>query len=250
MRRDSETSWEGSEKWYDTLVGCEGHYYHQQVVIPGVLRLLKLESTSKVLDCGCGQGVLGRAVGKVAYVGLDLSPSLVAKAKKNDPSHDYLVADLTKPLPVKEKFSHASFILSLQNMERPDLALQHVSQALDSKGLVIIVLNHPCFRIPRQSAWGVDQEKKLQYRRIDRYMAPLKIPIQTHPGKGKASEETWTFHHSLSDFSRFLGEAGFAILKLEEWVSDKVSEGKNAKMENRSRAEFPLFLTILAQKIK
>jgi len=35
---------------------------------------------------------------------------------------------------------------------------------------------------------------------------------------------------------------------MEEWISDKKSTGAKARMENRSREEFPLFLALLAQK--
>jgi hypothetical protein len=45
-----------------------------------------------------------------------------------------------------------------------------------------------------------------------------------------------------------LNKAGFMIAKIEEWTSDKESEGKTAKQENRARAEFPLFMAIQAQK--
>jgi hypothetical protein len=36
---------------------------------------------------------------------------------------------------------------------------------------------------------------------------------------------------------------------MEEWCSDKKSEGAAARMEDRARKEFPLFLTILASKV-
>src|SRR5262249_49920639 len=111
------------------------------------------------------------------------------------------------------------------------------------------VLNHPCFRIPRQSSWQVDSEKKIQYRRLDRYLSPMQIPINAHPSKGERSATTLSFHHPLSAYSQWLRDAGFVISCMEEWCSDKVSTGSAAKMENRSRAEFPLFLTLLSQKI-
>jgi hypothetical protein len=45
-----------------------------------------------------------------------------------------------------------------------------------------------------------------------------------------------------------LRNAGFVITRIEEWTSDKESEGKAAKQENRARAEFPLFMAIQALK--
>jgi hypothetical protein len=94
----------------------------------------------------------------------------------------------------------------------------------------------------------VDEQQKLQYRRIDRYMSSMEIPIQMEPGKGKGSQTTYSFHHPLTKYSHWLKEAGFVIELIDEWCSDKMSQGKTAKMENRSREEIPLFMVISARK--
>ena len=89
----------------------------------------------------------------------------------------------------------------------------------------------------------------MQYRRVDRYMSSLTIPIQAHPSQGEKSVNTWTYHHNLSDYTKMLKEAGFVIESLDEWCSDKQSTGGKAKMENRSREEIPMFLAIIAKKL-
>lgn len=249
------TDWESVDRWYDQIVGQEGHYYHRQIILPKLLPLLSLDTfdSPSLLDLACGQGVLARNLPPhVPYWGVDLASSLIMEAKKKSRKNQhFLVGDICKPLPVDKKdFTHAAILLALQNVAHPDQALLNASHHMKVGGVLALVLNHPCFRIPRQSAWGMDASKKLQYRRVDSYLSPQKIPIQMHPSKGKASETTWSFHHSISDFSRFLADAGFAILLIEEWASDKTSTGPTAKMENRARAEFPLFLTFLAQKIR
>lgn len=255
-QKQTSTSWEPVEKWYRAAVGEEGHYYHQKIILPGILRLLDIEHADKkssFLDLACGQGILGRYLPEhIAYTGVDLSASLIKSAKSCDsnPHHHYLVADVTKPLPLKgQLFSHSAIVLALQNIEHPERALINISQHLATNGKLIIVLNHPCFRIPRQSSWGIDQQKKIQYRRLDCYASTMRIPIQAHPSKGERSPETLSFHYPLSQYSRWLHDAGFVITLIEEWCSDKVSTGGAAKMENRSRNEFPLFLTILAEKV-
>jgi len=43
--------------------------------------------------------------------------------------------------------------------------------------VLVIVLNHPCFRIPRQSGWGIDEKNKLQFRKVIKYMSPMEIPL-------------------------------------------------------------------------
>ncbi|MGR3973220.1 MAG: methyltransferase domain-containing protein [Candidatus Rhabdochlamydia sp.] len=246
-----KTSWETSHKWYDALVGEKGHYYHDHVVLPNSLRLLALKPQDTLLDLGCGQGVLEKSLPKqVGYVGVDASSSLIQSARKTS-KQPFYVADITAPLSLKEtQFSHAALILVTQNLESFEGAFHNSSTYLKEGGKFLIVLNHPCFRIPRQSAWGIDDQKKLQYRRMDRYMESLKIPIQTHPGSPKDSPLTYSFHHPLSTYTHALYTSGFVIEALEEWVSDKKSVGGKSGMENRARKEFPLFMAILARKIK
>ena len=70
--------------------------------------------------------------------------------------------------------------------------------------------------------------------------------VTMHPGEAK-SPLTWSFHQPISAYTKMLTDNGFVIEKLEEWTSDKESVGKAGKMENRARAEFPLFLAILAR---
>jgi ubiquinone/menaquinone biosynthesis C-methylase UbiE len=241
-------NWDSSENWYTSCVGEKGHYYHQSVVIPNALKLLG--KVPSLLDLGCGQGVLARHLPESAeYLGVDLSSQLIQSAKKMTPDRNFIIADATQELPLEKKdFEKAAFILSLQNMENGHGAIKTASRHLKKGGELLIVLNHPCFRIPRQTHWGIDEPKKLQYRRIDLYMSSQKIPIQTNPGQKESSETTYSYHHPLSDYTQWLKQEKFLIKTIEEWCSDKKSEGTKAKMEDRARKEIPLFLAILAVK--
>jgi len=253
MNKKADTSWENVENWYSSCVGEKGHYYHQSLIIPGTIRLLGIpeKSRSSILDLGCGQGVLARSLpNQMTYFGIDASPSLISQAKKisKHPNTHFITADVTQKLPIeKTDFDYATFILSLQNIEHPQQSIQQARAHLRKEGRLLIVLNHPCFRIPRQSSWQVDEASKLQYRRINRYQSAMKIPIQMHPGKNDPANVTFSFHHPLSAYVKFLSENQFAIIGMEEWCSDKRSEGSRATMEDRARAEIPLFLALLAR---
>jgi SAM-dependent methyltransferase len=238
-------------------VGKEGHDEHRTLLLSHTLSLLSLKPEERLLDLGCGQGILARHIPHgVHYVGIDSAASLISKAKRltqqtipNCPIK-FLVADATKPLPLQEgDFDAACFLLSLQNMEFPDRAIQAAALALRPGGKLLLVLNHPCFRIPRQSHWGTDPATHLQYRRIDRYLSPLKIPIQTHPSRQQNSPITYSFHFPLSSYIQWLSQNECPTIAFEEWCSIKESQGRYAKRENRARREFPLFLAILATKL-
>ncbi len=254
MHQKTETSWENSASWYDTAVGSRGHYYHENVILPNIARLLegKKEKELSVLDLACGQGVLERSLpSSTFYVGIDISKTLISLAKKRGgkKNRTFTVHDLSLPLTLSfPPFTHATCILAVQNMENPQELFRTAHRHLKEEGKFLLVLNHPCFRIPRQSHWAIDEAKKLQARKIDLYMSSLKIPIHTAPSQ-EDSSTTWSFHHPLSFYSKILKETGFVIEVVEEWCSDKRSSGAKASMENRSRREFPLFLTLVAKKV-
>jgi len=246
------TSWEKSSKWYKKIVGDEGHYFHQAVIFPKLAKLINYKSAKSVLDLACGQGIFERQINpETEYVGVDISRSLIEEAKRKSLSnkHIFLTTDASKNLPVEENhFDLAVIILALQNIRNFEGVIINAKKHLRKGGKFVMILNHPMFRIPRQTAWGVDEKSKIQYRRVDKYMSEMEIPILTNPGSFEKSEKTWSFHHCLSKYSEELFRNGFAIERIDEWVSDKKSTGGKAKMENRSREEIPMFMAIVAEK--
>lgn len=253
-----ETSWQGVSQWYNKSVGREGHYYHQAVVLPSLLRLLEENGQfpTRLLDVGCGQGVLARRLPPAMdYLGIDLSSQLLQEAKKQDSNrrHRFMLHDMTEPLTTAltqdKLFDAAAMVLSLQNVEQQQQVIGHLAPHIAMDGRLIIVLNHPCFRVPRQSSWQIDEQKQCRFRRLERYLSPLSVPISMQPSLGEESPVTWSFHYPISSYMQWLQENGFVLVAMEEWCSDKKSTGKFAKMENRSREEFPLFLTLVARKV-
>jgi len=244
--------WDEAAGWYDALVGDEGSEYHRQVIVPGTLRLLGLRPGEKALDLACGQGVLSRALQQRGAVvtGVDSSRRLLELARQRSPAAiRYLLADAggLSALAVAS-FDALACVLALQNMEALAPVFGEASRVLRPGGRLVVVLNHPAFRIPRQSRWGWDGERRLMFRAVDRYLSPLKIPIDTKPFKAPG-QYTWTYHRPLQDYVNALAAAGLWVNALEEWPSAKVSQpGPAARAENRARVEFPLFLALRAVK--
>ncbi|MFZ2152451.1 MAG: class I SAM-dependent methyltransferase [Microgenomates group bacterium] len=244
------TSWGKVSDWYNKSVGEKGNYFHREVILPNVLRLLKLKEIDRLLDLGCGQGVLARALPKIKeYLGIDLSVELIEEARKldKDLSHKFAVSDVSKDIKIRQgEFTKVAIILALQNIKNQFAVIKNVERYMAKEGELIIVLNHPAFRIPKHADWEVDRQKNLQYRTVDSYLTPLTIPIDSSPFDNKNNQRTWSYHYPISAYSEMLLDNGLVIKKIEEWISPKVSEGGMAKIEDAARKEFPMFMCIVA----
>ena len=247
------TLWDQASRWYDSLVGMSGSDYHQTIVMPGVLKMLELKPGRRVLDLACGQGVFSRFLlgKKIKPEGLDSSEELLRMARsrsvKSIPYHLGNASDAK--LLGGQEFDGIACLLAVQNMEKIEPVFQNVARWLKPKGKFVMVITHPCFRIPRQTHWGWDEEKKIEYRRVDRYANEMKIPMLTPPFIDKVNF-TMTYHRPLQNYFSALLKAGLCVDSLEEWVSNKESApGKRSRGENRARKEVPLFMAIRAVRI-
>jgi ubiquinone/menaquinone biosynthesis C-methylase UbiE len=244
------TSWGNEAQWYaNHLKGNDT--YHAQVIIPNLMRLVSPKLGVHLLDIGCGEGLFARMCAeKGAQVcASDISPELIAYAQKQCNKGTYMVSpseDLSWVKPMSQDIVTA--ILTLQNVERIEPVLHEVRRVLKKQGRFICVLNHPAFRIPKVSSWGFDEKEQKQYRRIDAYLSARKEVIDMHPGSRRIQSFTYSFHRSLQDYMKAFRGEGFAVVRIEEWISHKTSEpGPRARAENYARKEFPLFMLIEAQ---
>ena len=246
------SSWESVAGWYNEHTSSGGTLI-ADVVHPGTVRLLAAEPGWKHLDVACGEGSLSRLIAKhgVIVEGFDASPSLIQLATQKAPHGTrYLVADATDfgGLFAPQSFSSATCTLALQNIERFEATIRILANVLKPGAPFVFVLNHPCFRIPRQSAWGWDEARKLQYRRVDKYLSSYSVEILAHPGANR-SVKTFSYHRPLSVYIDVLAKNGFMVEKMEEWVSNRESKpGGHGKAENIAREEIPMFLAVRSIK--
>ena len=221
--------------------------------MPESLRLLDVKPGQRVLDLACGQGVFSRYLSKAGMrvVGLDSSRELIQFAgKRSSGGMQFHVGDAGAPEVLKgEMFDRVVCLMAVQNMEDIEPVFRNVAGWIGSKGNFLFVITHPCFRIPRQTHWGWDEEKKIEYRRVDHYATESRIPILTPP-MARSEHYTFTYHRPLARYFEILGEAGLCVDRLEEWISNKESRpGPRAKAENRARREIPLFMAIRARAL-
>ncbi len=248
-----ETSWDTVADWYHDLLKAEGTY-QKEVILPNLLRVLELKAGETVLDLACGEGFFAREFSKkgVRVIGLDAAKKLIEIAKKNSPSSIRFEVGLAEKIPFlkDQSVDKAVVVLALQNLENVHQVFKEASRVLKLSGRIVLVLNHPAFRIPKASSWGWDEKEKIQYRRIDTYLSESREKIETHPSD-QGGDYTWSFHRPLQFYFKSLEKNGFAVSRLEEWNSHKQSQaGPRAKAEDKARKEIPLFLMIEALKIR
>lgn len=71
--------------------------------------------TVKVLDAGCGYGRWAKFFPKTRYTGVDFSPEFLEIARKENPEHNFVEADLAK-LPFKDGEFSWAFCISIKEM--------------------------------------------------------------------------------------------------------------------------------------
>lgn len=265
-----KTAWERVAGWYDRLVGAEGSDHHRQVILPGVVHLLKgagVAPGGRVLDLACGQGVLCRHLAREGYraTGVDASPALLGAAVRHsrgvEPPIRYLEADVTRLIGAdgrlrdgldREGFDAVTVVLAAQNLSPLTPVWAAARAALRPGGCLVAVLVHPCFHVPRRSAWHWDEASGSQARLVRSYLTSMTVEIQVHPGLAAHGRESATaphFHRPLGAYVNTLGDAGLPVDRLEEWVSHKRStSGARERALDRARREIPLFLALRARK--
>lgn len=253
--RPTPSGWDAVAAWYDGWMGKGGSHHHRKVAVPAVIDLLNPQKGELILDIGAGQGVLAPEVAKhgAEYTGVDVSPKLLEYARQHHGEHGrFLQADAAKlhdeSFIQADMFDAVVFLLSIQDMNPLEEVVRSAAWALKPGGRAILLMTHPAFRVPRQSGWGFDEGRKLQYRRVDRYLTPLPVPMKQHPGK--ESGVTISFHRPVSEYINTLATCGLLIDHMDELpIGDDAMKKNRSKAEKAADAEIPLFMALRARKI-
>lgn len=250
--KHSPQGWDPLAGWYDGWMGEAGGAYHRRLAIPAVLDLLGLQPGERLLDIGAGQGVLAPYVARagVQYTGVEISPRLLALARQRHSAHGRFVAGDARHLPdipalAAARFDAAVFLLSIQDMNPLETVLAAAAALLRDGGRLVILMTHPCFRVPRQSGWAHDPQRDLCFRRIDRYLTPLAVPIKAY-GRRRPGVSI-SFHRPLSHYVNGLAACGLLVDELQEITT---FETGTTRAERRANGEIPLFVGLRARKMR
>ena len=254
----ADTAWEKPAAWYDQLMGQDGGDFYRELIIPTVMGRMKANFGQRVLDVCCGQGILGRAlaVEGIGSLGVDASPSLIEAALKRVQSApgnvavDYRVGD-ARDLDTAlgdQLCDHAAMVMCLQDLNPIEPVLAGVARHVTPGGRIVAVMTHPCFRIPRRSSWGWDEDNGVQFRRLDGYTTPMQVPIKIHPGMPHDPSRTMSFHRPLATYLNAFSAAGLGVIAIDELCSHRRGTvGIRSGAEDQAAKEFPVFLAITAE---
>lgn len=251
QHKNYSQGWDPLAAWYDGWMGQDGSRHHRQLALPVVLDLLNPQPDESILDIGAGQGVLAPHIVQrgAHYTGVEISPRLLSLAQKRHRGQGrFLSGDARRLHTIKAlrpgEFDGVVFLLSIQDMNPLADVLRGAAWAMRGAGRLVILMTHPCFRIPRQSGWGFDDQRKLRYRRVDCYLTPLQVPLKRY-GKQKSGVSI-SFHRPLNHYVNALGQQGLLVDHMREVTGETIGD---SKADRRAGQEIPLFLAIRACKL-
>jgi ubiquinone/menaquinone biosynthesis C-methylase UbiE len=218
-----------------------------------------LKKDEKIYDLACGQGYFANIFAKMGacVVASDLSKKLIETAKENSKlirteggKISFYISPAHRAQFLKNnEIDTIVVVLAIQNIENVGEVFAECHRVLKNNGRMILVLNHPAFRVPQASDWYFTDG--VLSRIVSKYLSESKISIDMTPGEKnpKKKIKTISFHRSLQYYVKLFSKNGFVITRLEEWISHKQSEnGPRQLAEDKARKEIPLFMCIEVKK--
>ena len=202
-----------------------------------LLDLLGDVAGQRVLDAGCGEGYLARALAaRGAHVtGIDISAPLIGLARGRDPDRaiDYRVADLSRPQPdIAGSFDAAGSYLVLNDVRDYRGFAATLAAALKPGGRLVLAFNNPYAAV------------------VDRHVADYFDSGAVSPYRGlwEAGIKAYYYHRTLEDYLDAFGAGGLRLDKLADVPALADSHRPDAYLPEGGR--FPRFMLLAFEKAR
>lgn len=194
--------WDHLGEWW--LAQIEDDPTYREEVIPLAADMLAPQTGQVMLELGCGEGQVMRAVASrgASVIGCDLNLELLRLAREGGPVVRARLPDLTW---VRAGSLDACLaVLTLEHLPDPRQVFEAAARAVRPDGVLAAVMNHPVFTAPG-SGPVVDLADGEVLWRWGRYL-----------GEGStrepAGEQSVTFHHqALGEFFTTAARAGWNL---------------------------------------
>lgn len=171
--------WDDHAEWWKRTFTKGADPEYDLEIIPIVIR--ELGSCQRILDIGCGEGQVARALASSSNAGGSPSPEVVgidpaflqlryAVEEDHVPSGPSYLQGAGEALPFPaEVFDGALCCLSIEHADDADLVLEEVARVLCAGGVFLLLINHPMYQGP-DSGFIDDQILGERYWRVGPYL--------------------------------------------------------------------------------
>jgi trans-aconitate methyltransferase len=202
--------WDNVARMRDAQIRSGRDVSYRHVLMPTLLGLAAEADWRRVLDIGCGTGVLTEALAARAgtVVGVDPSRQSIALAEASlgrSPNASYVNASVESFAAgyMGRPFTLAVANMVLQDVSRLDETLDAVAQVLLNRAFLVCTITHPCFW---PVYWGYDDAEWFDYGREIAIEAPFRISSVR-----RAVGVTTHYHRPIDRYFAALRRAGFRL---------------------------------------
>ena len=228
----ADSLWDRHAQWWiDGFTGGVDPEYEEQII---PLAVAELGSVGRVLDVGCGDGQVARALAAAgcAVTGIDPTARNLEVARERGGGPEY-VEGAADDLPFPDAhFDAVVACLVFEHIDDVDAAIAEVARVLRPGGRFAFFLNHPLLQTPG-SGWIDDHmiDPPEQYWRIGPYLVETESIEEVELGV-----HIRFLHRPLSRYVNAMSDHG---LQLERMVEPEPPEGFLARAP-----EYPLARTV------
>lgn len=205
-----------AKAWIETIE-AESARIREQDLYPLLREWIAEAKPDRVLDLGCGQGACSAELGPEnrAYVGVDPSPLLVARAKElhAESNREFLVGD-AYALPLPDRSVSAFFSVAVWHLlEHPGAAAKEAARVLGPAGSFLVVSADP----DSYAAWtGRYTTGELEGKKF----------TGTISGPGREPETDVLYLHTKEELRASLESAGLEILGIRTFRAQIAIRGQ------------------------
>jgi len=180
------------------------------VTAPCILRYIKEDLPSSVLDVGCGSGALSFRIAALIEkcVGIDISAKSISIAKEN-----YIRTNLTFINSEIRSFRYDTCfdacVANMVFMSDPNWreSVRHLYEMLKVEGTLYLTITHPCFWA---RYWEFENEEWFNYNEEIFLESNFSISLKRNMGKSTY------IHRPIANYFNGLVEEGFTLDLVEE----------------------------------